>query len=50
MNASSDECMAHAFFADQREEGEFFRVSVEAVEDFFSTYRQSMYNHEKSAL
>ena len=47
MNACRDERMAHAFFADQREEGEFFRVSVQAVENFFTTCILPMYNHEK---
>ena len=38
--------MAHAFFADQREEGEFFRVSVQAVENFFTTSMLPMYKQE----
>ena len=46
MHASRDERVAHAFFADQREEGEFFRISVQEVEDFFSGYVQAMYNRE----
>jgi hypothetical protein len=46
-NAGRDERMAHVFFADQREEGEFFRVSVQAVENFFTTCILPMYNHEK---
>ena len=50
MDASRDERMAHAFFADQREEGEFFRVSVEAVENFFTNCIVTMYNYEKSVL
>ena len=50
MDASRDERMAHAFFADQREEGEFFRVSVDAVENFFTNCILTMYNYEKSAL
>ena len=48
MNASRDERMAHAFFADQREEGEFFRVSVQAVENFFTTSILPMYKQESS--
>ena len=46
MNAPRDERMAHAFFADQREEGEFFRVSVQAVENFFTTSMLPMYKQE----
>lgn len=37
-NAVRDEKMAHAFFADLREEGEFFRTSVESVERFFEQH------------
>ena len=50
MDAPRDERMTHAFFADQREEGEFFRVSVEALENFFANCILPMYNHEKSVL
>ena len=47
-NASRDERMAHAFFADQKEEGEFFRVGAEAVQNFFTTCILPMHNHEKN--
>ena len=50
MDASRDERMAHAFFADHREEGEFFRVSVEAVENFFTNCILTMYNCEKNVV
>ena len=33
-----DEKVAHAFFDEFREEGEFFRVEVEALERFFCKY------------
>ena len=46
MDTPRDERMAHAFFADQREEGEFFRVSVQAVENFFTTSMLPMYQQE----
>ena len=49
LNPIRDERMAHAFFADQREEGEFFRVGVEAVENFFTTCILPMYNQESEA-
>ena len=48
MDAPRDERMAHASFADQREEGEFFRVSVQAVENFFTMYVLAMYKQESS--
>ena len=49
MNASCDERMAHTFFAEQREQGEFFRISVQAVDNFFTTYVLAMYNQESEA-
>ena len=45
-NGKRDERMAHAFFADQREEGEFFRVSVAEVQAFFDRHITSQYNSE----
>ena len=42
-----DEHMAHAFFAAKREEGEFFRVSVEDVEVLFNTSILPMYKLER---
>ena len=49
LNPIRDERMAHTFFAEQREQGEFFRVSVQAVENFFTTYVLAMYNQESEA-
>ena len=46
LDAKRDEAMAHVFFAKQREEGEFFRVSVQAVQNFFDTCILPMYNQE----
>lgn len=45
-NAVRDEKMAHAFFADLREEGEFFRTSVESVERFFELHILPEYKAE----
>ena len=48
MDARRDERMTHAFFADRREEGEFFRVRVEELEIFFDTCVLPMYKEESS--
>jgi hypothetical protein len=48
MDARRDERMAHAFFSDRREEGEFFRVSVEEVTTFFTTCVLPLYNQESN--
>ena len=37
-NPVRDERVAHAYFADQREEGEFFRVTVEELQAFFDMH------------
>ena len=41
-----DERMAHAFFADHRAEGEFFRVSVDEVAVFFGSCVLPLYQRE----
>ena len=41
-----DERMAHAFFADHRVEGEFFRVSVDEVAVFFGSCVLPLYQRE----
>ena len=48
MDARRDERMTHAFFSDRREEGEFFRVSVEEVTTFFTTCVLPLYNQESN--
>ena len=37
-NPVRDERVTHAYFADQREEGEFFRVTVEELQAFFDVW------------
>ena len=39
-----DERTAHAYFADQREEGEFFRVTVEELQTFMDRYITPKYD------
>ena len=48
MDARRDEKIAHVFFAQHREEGEFFRVTPAAVQDFFNQVLLPMYHRELS--
>ena len=45
-NSTRDERLAHAFFADERREGEFFAVTVQAVQRFFERHIVSQYNSD----
>jgi hypothetical protein len=41
-----DEKLAHAYFSDTRQEGEFFKTSEERVLSYFSTHISARYNAE----
>lgn len=49
-HSARDERMAHAFFDDFREEGEFFRVTAEEVQRFFDRYITPLYLEESTAI
>ena len=49
-HSARDERMAHAFFDDFREEGEFFRVTAEEVQRFFDRYITPLYLEESAAV
>jgi hypothetical protein len=46
LNNVRDEALAHAFFASERKEGEFFEVSQEDVRAFFTNHITTQYQTE----